>query len=283
MKKILSILGVCMIFTATEAIAETKDFIIGDETNQLACTLQTPNEVKSTSLVIIYHGLNIDKEMPLLTKIADALEAVDIASLRCDFNGHGKSYGTFEDMTIVNEINDAMRVYEYAKNHLDFATISFVGHSQGAVIAGMLAGELGTEKIKSVVLLAPASNIKDNAQKGDFFGIKFDVENLPPYLELPDGHKLGKAYLETAQSLPIDDMSQQYQGNVLIVHGTQDELVPYTYGVKYYEFYDKGKIHLIKNANHNFVDREDDVARITADYFNRYTSVPAPREVAPAV
>lgn len=269
MKKFLSVLSVCLTLAALPAIAESKDFIIGDETNKLACTLQTPIAAQNYPLVIIYHGLNIDKDMLLLTKIADKLEAENIASLRCDFNGQGKSYGAFEDMTIVNELRDAKRVYEYAKNNLKPTSISLLGHSQGAVVAGMLAGELSADEIKSIVLLAPASNIKDNTIKGDFFGIPFDAKNLPQYLELPDGHKIGMEYLKTAQVLPIYETSEKYQGEALIVHGTHDELVPYTYGIKYYELYDKSEINLVKKASHNFVGQEDKIAEITADYFKK--------------
>lgn len=269
MKKFLSVLSACLIFTALSATAASKDFIIGDETNKLVCTLQTPKDINDYPLVIIYHGLNIDKDMLLLTKIADKLEEENIASLRCDFNGQGKSYGAFEDMTIVNELRDAKRVYEYAQNNLKQTSISLVGHSQGAVIAGMLAGEFGANEIKSIVLLAPASNIKDNALNGDFFGIQFDAKNLPQYLELPDGHKIGMEYLKTAQVLPIYETSEKYQGEALIVHGTHDELVPYAYGVKYYELYDKSEINLVKKANHCFVGQEDEIAQITADYFKK--------------
>jgi len=269
MKKFLSVLSACLIFTALSATAASRDFIIGDETNKLACTLQTPKDINDYPLVIIYHGLNIDKDMLLLTKIADKLEEENIASLRCDFNGHGKSYGAFENMTIPNELEDAKRVYEYAQNNLKQTSISLVGHSQGAVIAGMLAGELGENNINSIVLLSAAPNIKDNAIKGDFFGIQFDAKNLPQYLELPDGHKIGMEYFKTAQVLPIYETSEKYQGEALIVHGTHDELVPYTYGIKYYELYDKSEINLVKKANHCFVGQEDEIAQITADYFKK--------------
>lgn len=50
-------------------------------------------------------------------------------------------------MTVANEIEDAKKVYEYARS-LDFVSdIALLGHSQGGVVASMVAGELGAENI----------------------------------------------------------------------------------------------------------------------------------------
>ena len=56
--------------------------------------------------MILCHGFTANCNTELLTDIANDLQSDGIASLRFDFNGHGKSEGQFQDMTVLNEIQD---------------------------------------------------------------------------------------------------------------------------------------------------------------------------------
>ena len=60
--------------------------------------------------------------------------------MRFDFNGHGDSDGEFENMTVLNEIEDANAILNYVKTDPHVRNIYLVGHSQGGVVASMLAG-----------------------------------------------------------------------------------------------------------------------------------------------
>ena len=112
--------GLDMVLTLPQAFDESKD---------------------KCPLVILMHGFISKKDAYPLPAIAAALAQEGIASIRFDFDAHGKSEGNFVDMTISSEIADGKAVAEYA-NSLPFVTkLAFVGHSQGGVIAGMLAGQ----------------------------------------------------------------------------------------------------------------------------------------------
>lgn len=127
------------------------------------------------------HGFTANKEGELLKYLADDLEKYGIASLRFDFNGHGQSEGRFQDMTVPNEIEDAKCVYAYASRLPEVKNISLAGHSQGGVVASMTAGILGTEKVKSIALMAPAAVLREDAIRGTIFDKHYDAENpLPP-------------------------------------------------------------------------------------------------------
>ena len=41
---------------------------------------------------------------------------------------------------------------------------------------------------------------------------------------------MGHDYIATAQTLPIYETAKEYKGAVLVIHGTWDVIVPYTYG-----------------------------------------------------
>ena len=263
------LIGIIFIFTLSSVSnvkAKTENMTIDGDHGKLAAVLQTPDEVENYPLVIILHGFTADKENLLLLRIADELQAKGIASLRFDFNGHGESEGELQNMTVLNEIEDVKKVYEYALSLPNINSVSLVGHSQGGVVAGMVAGELGADKIKSLVLLAPAAVLRDNALKGDLYGFEYDVNNLPETIYFIS-HKIGRAYLETSQNLPIYETSMKYTGPVYIVHGTADELVPYSYAVRYEEIYQNGKLELLESFDHNFNRDLNKVVDLVTDFF----------------
>ena len=53
------------------------------------------------------HGIFSSKDFNPMPSLAKALAKAGIASIRFDFDGHGKSEGRMQDMTIEKEIADA--------------------------------------------------------------------------------------------------------------------------------------------------------------------------------
>lgn len=271
MKRFLFVVvTVCGLLISVAVRAEVKYFKLDGARGKLSALIQTPSAEKYP-VVIIMHGFNSSKNMPLLRDIADELEKKGIASVRFDFNGHGQSDGRFEDMTIPNEIEDARKVYEYVGKLPNVTAISLSGHSQGGVVASMLAGELGKDKIRSVALLAPASVLQDMAASGDLFGIKYDAKYLPPYVDIPGCCRVGHDYVETAKNLPIYEVSARYKGPVLIIHGTADDIVPYSYGEEYHNIYANSDLELLTGLSHNFSGSEDKVAELVSEYIKENT------------
>lgn len=272
LKKIaaLSMLALGLMATGTgTSYAQQQDLTIeGDQGKKLAAILQTPDNAKEYPLVIVCHGFTSNKDTELMETLANDLESEGIATLRFDFNGHGKSEGRFEDMTVVNEIEDAKKVYEYAVANLPQATsISLVGHSQGGVVASMTAGILGTEKIKSLALMAPAAVLREDAIRGDCQGAHYDANNVPETIPIKKGLNLGRNYVLTAQTLPIYETAARYQGPAYMLHGTGDVIVPYTYSQRYYRIYFQGQLKLLPGEDHGFAHDIKGACRLVADFF----------------
>lgn len=202
-------------------------------------------------MVILMHGFMSNKGMHPTPMIAKALAKSGIASICFDFNAHGKSEGKFVDMTIANEIADAKAVLEYVRGFEYVTEVGFVGHSQGGVIAGMLAGELEDSplKPKCIALLAPAAVLKDDAIKGQCMGSKYDASNPPEYVNVMF-HKLGRKFILAAQKLPIYETSCKYTGKVCIIHGKKDTIAPYSYDERYNSLYKDCVLHLLENESH---------------------------------
>lgn len=245
---------------------------------KLYTILQRPVMKKGEKLpvVIICHGFGSDCNRPLLRAIAADVVEQGMIAIRFDFNGCGKSEGKFQDMTVLNEIEDLKHVIGWAREQPWCENISLVGHSQGGVVVSMTAGELGANEIKCEALLAAAAVLRDDAIRGTTQGASYDPYNLKgDYVELPrrmDGEtlKVGKRYIETAMTLPIYETAANYTGPVLIIHGTHDRIVPYTYSERYHEKLDNSELHLVPGEDHTFSQTCDESALLTADWLHAH-------------
>ena len=253
--------------------AHTQNITIEGDHGKLSAIMQTPDIKGNYPMVIIMHGFTSNKDFVLLEQISASLEKNGIASIHFDFNGHGNSEGKFEDMTVANEITDARKVYEYAKKLPNVSSVSLCGHSQGGVVASMLSGQLGSENIKSIVLLAPAAVLRDDALRGQIFDVKYDAINPPQEVDLNDpyhkGYKIGYEYIKTAQTMPIFETAAEYDGTVCIIHGSYDTIVPYTYSERYNNTYRNSKLVMIDKADHAFTDHFAEVVKTATDFFTK--------------
>ncbi len=250
------IMALCLILGGTTmSMAQTSENVkIQGDHGLLDAIIQKPKmkDGEKVRVAIICHGFGSNKERPLLKSIADSLQAKGIASIRFDFNGCGKSEGKFEDMTVPNEIEDAKRVVAYALQQPWVSDISLVGHSQGGVVASMVAGEL-KGSIRSVALCAPAAVLRDDAIRGQLQGGTYDAGNIPETITIPGRNlKVGRNYCATAQTLPIYETALQYEGPVILVHGTADRIVPYTYSERYKAGYKNAELYLLPGVDHSF-------------------------------
>ena len=261
-----------ILFVPLNVAAQSKDIWIDGARGKLFATLQTPDGQAKFPLMILCHGFNADKDYPLLKTLADTLETCGIASIRFDFNGHGQSDGDFQGMTIVNEISDAKKVFDFVRSLQGVTNISIAGHSQGGVVASTVAGDLGAKKIKAVVLFAASPSLRDYALTGHLFHVTFDPLDPPEYIEIntPYGkRKVGREYILTMQTLPIYETAEKFTGDALMIHGTGDTHVAYTYSLSYKKVLKHGEVELIERADHAFTGEEDRVAKFVADWLTR--------------
>ena len=271
MKKLKFLVAALFVLMAAGAEAQTESVVIDGDHGKLQAVIHKP-QLKSgerVPMVLLCHGFMGNKDGALENRIANLLSERGIASIRFDFNGHGQSEGRFQDMTVPNEIVDAKKVIDYVSALPYVSSVAISGHSQGGVVAAMTAGELGSDKIKAVVLLAPAAVLRDDAIRGSTMGATYDPFNLGEYVELFRGLKLGAEYIRTAFTLPIYETSAQYQGPALIIHGTGDRVVPYTYGERFHQIWPKSKLQIIDRADHGFSKEIEQVATTTAEFLSQ--------------
>lgn len=246
-------------------------YIDGDH-GRLKALIQKPElqPGQQCPMVIFCHGFSGTKDGPMFELVCDTLQAHGIASIRFDFNGHGESEGEFKDMTVPNEIEDAKKVVEYVRDLRWVSDLAIAGHSQGGVVASMTAGQLSEEQgepaFKAVVLMAPAAILREDAIRGNTMGKQYDPFDPGEYVELWGGLKLGGNYIRTAFSLPIYETAAKYQGPALIIHGTADRVVPYTYGERFHQIWPKSELVIQDYFDHGFSQNIYRTTDIVSDY-----------------
>jgi dienelactone hydrolase len=126
----------------------------------LAGALTAPETGSPFPAVVLITGSgpeNRDEEVfghkPFLV-LADDLTRQGIAVLRCDDRGVGKSGGDSKTATTADLATDALAAFQYLQNRKDIDTkhIGLIGHSEGGVIAPIVANE--APDVAFVVLMA---------------------------------------------------------------------------------------------------------------------------------
>ena len=221
-------------------------------------------------MVLLMHGIFSSKDINPMPTLAKELAARGIASVRFDFDGHGKSEGRMQDMTIEKELADAKAVWDYVKALPFVSSVGLLGHSQGGVVASMTAGRLASAGTapEAVVLIAPGSVIKDACQGGKFFNATFDPKDPPEFIRCWGFMKLGREYLLTTQELDIYATAADFKGPVLLLHGTKDGIVPMWCSEKYLETYgDHAELKRIEGENHLISKKKQIVADEVVSFF----------------
>lgn len=175
-------------------------------------------------------------------------------------------------MTIENEITEAMAMWHYACSLPYVSRIGLLGHSQGGVVASMTAGRIaasGSAKQPcGLVLVAPASVLKDACKHGGLLGARFDPTNPPEYIKCYGMMKVSREYILSTQQLDIYGTAEAYQGAVRIIHGSDDTLVPMWCSEDYKRIYgDNAELIVVENENHRISRRTKQVAGLVAAFF----------------
>lgn len=270
MKILKSLFAICLsVFDLSGwAVVTDSTFYLNGCMGKLNVHLQLPEHEAASRLpmVVICHGLGGNQNEPFISKIAADVLREGMGVVRFDLNGHGKSDGDFQYMDALNIQNDMKRIINWTLEQPFTENISLVGHSLGGIVVGMVAPEVEADRLRSIVLIASGGVAPDLMLMGNFFGIMFDPWDLPEYLDLPNGKKLGRNYLRTMRDLPIYQTAAKYHGHALVLNGIKDKIVPYNYAIHYSEVMPGADLRLIEGENHNFSVTADQTASMIADW-----------------
>ena len=155
------------------------------------------------------------------------------------------------NMSISDE-KDALKTivgYFRKQKDIDKSRIVLIGESQGGLVSALAASEL-KNKVSQLVLIYPALCIPDNWN--DRYP---NIEDIPEVSEIW-GVKLGRKFMLDIRPMKPFETIGKYKGKVLIVHGTDDKVVPLDYSRRAQSTYQNAELKIIDKAGHGFKPEE---------------------------
>ena len=207
--------------------------------------------LKNYPTVIMCHGFN--GSCMGNVKYAEQLVPKGFACVMFDFCGGSlrcRSGGDMREMTVSSEIDDLKTVTGCVKE-MEFADterLILMGKSQGGFVSALAAADM-KDDISALVLLYPAFTIPLMAKRTER-----EMKVIPEEYEILGG-VVGREYLYDALSLDTDKCFT-YGGDVLILHGDRDDIVPLSSSKRAEKLYRSAELHIIEGAGHGFRNGE---------------------------
>lgn len=201
-------------------------------------------------LVIFSHGFNGHKsDFEITAKYFATNGIAAICHTFCGGSTRDESGFATTSMTLFTEKEDLIAILEEAKKWdcIDTENIYLFGGSMGGMVSAMAAEEK-EEDIKGLILLYPALCIADNWREN----FK-NIEEIPKVYDLW-GMNLGYDFFATIREFYIKDQIGKFKKPVLIMHGTEDEVVPFEYGKWASEYYENARLEAFAGEKHGFTE-----------------------------
>jgi pimeloyl-ACP methyl ester carboxylesterase len=246
---------------------------------ELTATLHYPTDggkqQEKRQAIIICHGfigsrIGVDR---LFVKTARALAAEGSYVLRFDYAGCGESTGDYGALGFESMIGQTRTAIDYIADMecVDPRRIVLLGHSLGGAVAIMTA--VRDRRVKRLALWSPVAypfnDIVRITERS-----RYD-EAIQTGSTDYQGYSLQPAFFNSLQEHQPFQSAVKFGGEVLLVHGTSDELIPVDYSFLYQKIFwtrseglcDKA---IIFQANHTYSQRshQEEAIRVTSDWLS---------------
>ncbi|WP_447968034.1 alpha/beta hydrolase [Nitrospira sp. M1] len=208
-------------------------------------------------IVIMGHGVTGNKDRPFVVALAEALSTDGIPALRMSFSGNGNSEGRFADSTISKEVEDLGCVIDALAGW----NILYVGHSMGGAV-GVLRASTDT-RIVGLVSLAGMVHTKAFTQR-EFSDVTPDTGCMWDEPTCP----LSQAFIDDTEAIgTVLPRAPSIQVPWLLVHGTEDDVVPFQDSLDIYEqANDPKQLVQIEEADHVFSEHTLEMVKIVHEW-----------------
>ena len=218
-----------------------------------------PDRTSPMPLVILAHGFGGNREG--VKSYAESFAERGIAAYIFEFIGGGehiKSDGKMTEMSVLTEAEDLIVILDNLKADARFKAeqIFLFGESQGGFVSTYVAA-MRPADVAGLVLLYPAFVLHDYVRRRTP-----DPERIPDTMKLL-GKTVGRIYNKDVLSFDIYTLMPQYSGKTLIIHGSDDSLVPLSYSEQAVKTFPDAKLIKLDGEKHVFYGN---AMRKAADY-----------------
>ncbi|RLA96071.1 MAG: hypothetical protein DRG55_02390 [Deltaproteobacteria bacterium] len=201
-------------------------------------------------LVIASHGLLSSKDSEKFVLLGELFSEGGIALLRYDHRGCGESEGDLRSTTPTSRLKDLEAIFAFAFEHplVQGDRIGLLGSSMGGFISIFKAAS--DPRVKAVVLWATPCRLRGAVQDP----------------------ALGEEFMEDAKGYDAAQAISRV-GRCLILHGTEDELVPFSDAEELHRRAQEPKELIpFPRGDHRFTDPEARrrAAELSLGWFKRY-------------
>ena len=219
-------------------------------------------EGENLPVAIVSHGFMANQDT--VRHYAKALAGLGYVAYCFDFCGGsvlhtGKSDGATTEMSVLTEVKDLEAVVAYVQS-LPYTgdELLLMGGSQGGCVSALFAAK-HPKMVEKLVLFFPALCIPDDARAGKMMLAKFDPANIPEQFSCGP-MKLGRCYPADVMNLGPYEEIAPYEGPVLLVHGTKDNIVDLEYSKRAQKAYKNARLEIIEGGAHGFSPKHDEIA-----------------------
>lgn len=258
MKKFTGILLMLLLLCGA-ALAENtyhvEEFPIEKEDESIiAGWLYVPDGAENAPAVILCHGFNGTHRN--MDGYAEYLAQRGYVCYTFDFCGGGmqsQSSGATTDMTLLTELDDLDAVVSFLAelDEVDASRLVIAGESQGGLVTALYTAR-NPETVRGAMLLYPGLMMADNARSQ-----YADASEIPEKLDFMQ-MTVSRRYYEVVLELDPWTEIASFDKPVLLIHGTDDQIVPISVSEKALTIYPDARMITIHGAGHGFYldDRE---------------------------
>ena len=250
--------------SAAVLAASVEDITIENDGRAVPTTVVVPDGEGPFPVVVMNHGHGGGRqENGGFGKVADALAKEGILTIRMDFPGSGDSTEPFTEGYLSNMISDSNASLDYVLENYpaDPDRLGIFGYSMGGRIALTIAGSVDNP-YRAVALLAPSGNPGEELMV-PFLGGQAEYDRLYAEASGDKGYaefltqwgqtqQLSKTWFdELLVSKPLDAIGN-FKGNMLIVYGDKDVVVPAEVNQSVAAAYPAAKVVVVPEADHGY-------------------------------
>lgn len=214
--------------------------------DKIVGTVYKPQDTTGKKPVVIWcHDLGSDAKSA--DQICRTIAGKGYIAYAFDFRGgspQSKSTGDPLQMSVLTEKKDLETVISKLRKEsfVNSTRIYLGGFGQGALVATMASGEKG---IRGMVLVSPTFNLPDMCEL-----------QYPKNRQIKDSTDfagtmvVGKSYITDAKGLKPYKGISKFDGDVLIIHGSDDQTVPLEYSQRAEKEITNCKLQVIEGAGH---------------------------------